>query len=242
MNLYDRSLSLRVRLSDANTDSIDHALLDRGHQVVALLDESSRVVRSVAEFRGAFELGPPPLDEKVLGQAARQFRTGLTKHQAAALQHQTTTKLEEAVRTQSRIATAWAKSSWKSRFERWEPGLARANAGGLFGDGARQRRIALYAAKLTALASSDPIAHRTQIADRLDTDIDRWRDAIDSLGAQLEAEIAALDQQRKEFDPAVQSILERAAADGVPLDEFTPELLALLKFAGVLGDLAVRRA
>lgn len=242
MNLYDRSLSLRVRLSDANTDSNDSTLLDRGRQVVALLDESSLVVRSVAEFRSAFALGSPPLDTKVLGQAARQFRTGLTRYQAVALQHQTTAKLEEAVRTQSKVATTWAKSNWKARFDCWAPALARAKAGGLFGDAARKRRIRLYAQKLNAVAILDPIARRTEISDRLETGIDGWRDAIDSVGAQLEAEIAALDQQRDAFDPAVQRILERVAADGVPLDEFTPELLALLQSAGVLGDLAVRRA
>jgi hypothetical protein len=244
MNLHDRSLSLRVKLDEAAAGSVDHELLERGRRVISLLDESTATLQRTGELREAFELGPVPVDAKAVGQAARQLRTGLSKYQAGALQHQATTKFEAAVKLEARRCLDWSKAKWKGRFERWQAVIDRGAAGGFFGDDAGRRRVLSLVLKLNALAVLHPITDRDDIDARLDgVGMAGWTAAVDGLGASLTAEIAALEQQQVAFDPEVRTVLELAAAeDGMPLADLTPELVDRLRTAGVIGDLVVRRA
>lgn len=243
MNLYDRSLALGVTLAEATAGSVDHDLLERGRRVVSLLDAATRTLQQTRELQQAFEFGPAPVDEKALSQAARQLRTGLTKHKAAALQHQPTTKFEDVVRLQVKKANDWARARWKDQFEQWQAVIVRAEADSFFGDDRTRRQVRLQAARLKVLATQHPVADRDAIDAQLGgVGMAGWTDAVTEIGTSLTDTLAALDQHQEAFDPEVRKLLARAAGEGVPLVEMTPELLERLRTAGVIGDLAVRTA
>jgi hypothetical protein len=243
MNLYDRAASLSVALATASEASQDRELLERGRQVVEMLDTALATLADVASFGSALDLGPIPLDTKKLGQTARQLRTGITKHQAKALQHTTTSNFEGEVRTQVAIATRWARAKWRESFERWADAMAQAEAGDLVGDATRRRQVLVKGGKLRGLTARDPVAERAEITESLGgTDMAGWLDAVRALGTELTTLLAELKEERRALSPAVRDVLARAAADGLPLDELTAELLTELGRAGVLSSLVVRRA
>jgi hypothetical protein len=243
MNLYDRAASLSVALDTASEASQDKELLERGRQVVEMLDTALATFAGLASFRSGLDLGPIPFDTKKLGQSARQLRTGITKHQAKALQHATTGNFEEEVRAQVTVATKWARAKWKESFNPWTDAMAQAEAGDLVGNENRRRQVRAKGIKLRGLAARDPLAERPEITESLGgTDVTGWVDAVGALGTELTTLLAELGEERQSLSPAVQDVLARAAADGLPLDELTPELLADLGRAGVLSSLVVRRA
>lgn len=243
MNLYDRAASLSVALATASEASQDRELLERGRRVVAMLDTASATLADLASFRSGLALGPIPLDTKTLNQSARQLRTGITKHQAKALQHATTSNFERDVRIQVTIAAKWARARWKESFQSWADVIAQGEAGDLVGDATRRSRARALSIKLKALAARDPLAERAELTEALGgTDVTGWVDAVDALGAELTTLLAELQKERQALTPAVRDVLAQAAIDGFPLDQLTPELLADLGRAGLLSNLMVRRA
>lgn len=243
MNLYDRAASLTVALVTASEASQDRELLERGRQVVAMLDETLATLADVTSFRAGLALGPIPLDAKKLNQSARQFRTGISKYQAKALQHTTTSNFERDVQSQVTVAVRWARARWKELFDPLTQAMAQAEAGDLVGDTTRRQQVRAKASKLRVLAARHPLSERAEITESLGgTDVAGWDDAVRTLGAELTTLLAAVQEERQTLSPAVRDVLAQAAADGFPLDELTPELLADLGRAGVLSSLVVRRA
>jgi len=245
VSLYDRSVDLQVRLEAAHSADSNDDLVARGRTVSLALDEASKQLERVAEFRThlGVESGPG-LDAKKAAQAVRSFRAGLSKHGALGFQHQPATNLLAAAKELSDRAGRWAKSIWRDSFNDLRPLLDRADDSGLVGEESRKRLVRARAQTLRAAERVDPVREPETLVELLGgARPEGWLEALADRGRELREGLDALDRERSALTPEVQDALRRATSeDGLPVSDLTAELLAQLRAAGVESDLVVRRS
>jgi hypothetical protein len=242
MSLYDRCVDLQVKLDAAQLADASLELLARGARLVEGLDGASEYLEGTAAFRSNANIADAPaLDLKRATQAVGAFRAGLSRHSSAAFQHQPAATLIEVAKSQRDRAARWVGACWKNLFAEYEPLLDRVQTEHLVGSGTH--RVVARASKLQAARGADPVTAVGELRSRLGgEEVAAWVASIESLGADLRRELAALDHERAALTDEVRDALQHAASEeGLPLSEISVDLLAALRAAGVDGHLVVRR-
>lgn len=244
MSLYDRCVDLQLKLEAAQSADAGVEVLARGARLVDGLDRAAEYLEGTAQFRilaGVHDT--PGLDAKAVSQAVAAFRGGLSRHGAAAFQHQPATTLVDVAKAQRDRVARWVTARWKDSFAADDAPLERVQSEHFAGSSSNLVVAQARAAKLRAARGRDPVAEAAELRTMLGGDgIAEWLQSIATIRAELHAALQALDQERDALTPEVRSALQRAAGDGgLVLSEVTDELLAAIRAAGVDDDLVVRR-
>ena len=160
-----------------------------------------------------------------------------------AVQQQSAATLLNVAVVQTRRVDRWVNSTWRENFPAAQRLLERANSSGLHGSAAASTKVRNCASTIQVVLNMNPVRDRAALEARLNAEgLNACLERVNELIEQLRTAIAAIDQEQAAMTPEVRTTLRRAAsAQGLPLGEVTPELLAALRSAGVLDDLVVRR-
>lgn len=244
MSLYDRCVDLQLKLEAAQSADAGVEVLARGARLVDGLDRAAEYLEGTAEFRILANVPDiPSLDTKAVSQAVAAFRGGLSRHGAAAFQHQPATTLVDVAKAQRERVARWVTARWKDFFAEDDAPLQRLQSEHFAGSSSKLVVAQARAAKLRAARGRDPVAESAELRALLGGNgIDAWLQSVATIRAELHSALQALDTERDALSPEVRSALQRAAGDGgLVLSEVTDELLAALRAAGVDDDLVVRR-
>jgi hypothetical protein len=245
MTLYDQCVDLQVKLDAAQTADASVAVVAKARQLVQVLNEASTYLAGIEAFKSRMNIQErPPLDAAAVMEAVRAFRGGLSSHGANAFQHQPAAKLDRVTKEQQARATRWATSRWRELFDPYQPLIERADPDQMVGNSIHRVTAQARAATLTMVKGLDPITKADELKARLggDDGTAAWLDTIDSIAAQLQQALQAIDAERAALSPEVQQILQMASSEeGFALSDLTTSLLDGLRLAGIDTDLVVRR-
>lgn len=244
MSLYDRCVDLQLKLDAAQSADAGVEVLARGARLVEGLDRAAEYLEGAAHFRSAAMVTDAPgLDAKAATRAVAAFRGGLSQHGAAAFQHQPATTLVDVAKAQRDRTARWVSARWKDVFSAAYEMLERVQSEHFVGTSTHLVTARARAAKLRAARGSDPIANAEELRTMLGGNgIAEWVESIETIRAELERALQALDDEREALTPEVRDALDRAASEGgLPLSVVTPEMLSALRAAGVDDHLVVRR-
>lgn len=245
MTLIDTATELLVRLEAASEDDAGDELLSRGLVVRQQLSAASDHFEAVNAYRHAIGGShQPTIDGKEVRQAIGRFRGALSKSGPRAFQQQSAATLLEVAEAEIKRVDRWVRSAWRDRFSAANEFIERVEAGELHGSLSDLTRAKSRAQRLKAVIKTDPIRDRAELEDLLKVEgLANCLSRADESIEELKAAIEAIDLEEAAMPPGVREVLRRSASDeGLPLQELTPELLAALESAGVIGDLAVRRS
>lgn len=245
MTLYDRAVTLGVKLSAAAAADAGDALLAQGQMLVGDLDLTSTQLEDLATIRADFGVdGRPNFDAKAVTQAIGAFRAGLSRHGSPAFQHAPAGTLRDVAKQQRAAAARWALSSWRARIDDLTPAAALATSERLQGNAAHRRRAENRLRKLTRVRDLNPLVDAVKLQAELEGNVlADWLAAIARLNTELREALETLDAARLQQSPTVRAALARASSvDGLPLEELTDELLAELRTTGIADQLLVRQA
>lgn len=243
MTLYDRAVTVGVKLDAAATADAGEALLAQGQMLVSDLDLTSSQLERAATIRADFGVDRPNLGAKAVSQAIGAFRAGLSRHGAAAFQHAPASTLRDVAKQQRAAAERWALSSWRARVDDLTPAAALATNERLQGNAAHRLRAENRLRKLTKVRDLNPLVDAAKLQAELDGSVlADWLAAIATLNTELRVALETLDAARVQQSPTVRAALARASSvDGLSMHELTDELLAELRVTGIAEQLVVRR-
>lgn len=243
MSLYDRSVTLGVRLEAAAAADSNDALLAQGQILVEELDQTSSVLETAAAMRATLGVTTSPnLDAKAAAQAIGNFRAGLSRHGASSFQHAPSGTLRDVGRQQRTATERWALGTWRARVDELTPHVTSATSDRLQGDAAPRQRAENRLRKLDKVRDFNPLTDADKLRADLGGDaLPGWLDAVMALDQELRDVLAILDANRAQQSPTVRAALARAnSPEGLPLDELSDALLAEIRNAGVEEQLVVR--
>jgi hypothetical protein len=243
MSLYDRAVTLGVKLDAAATADSSDAVLAQGQILVTELDLASSQLESVASMRATLSLETRPnLDVKAATQAIGAFRAGLSRHSAAAFQHAPAGTLRDLAKQQRATLERWVLATWRARVDELTPHAALATRDRLQGNATHRRHAETLLRKITTIRDLNPLVDAGKLQTELRADdLADWLEVIATLDKELDRALETLEAARTKHSPAVRAALARAGSiEGLRLDELTDELLSELRAAGVEEQLVVR--
>lgn len=245
MTLFDTANELRLRLDAASTADAEDDLLSRARIVRGDITSAADHLEAVQSYRVALDRTDAlPLNTKAIRQAIGRLRGALSKSGPKALQQRPAASLQDVLIDQARRVDRWVRSTWRENSATAEPLLERANSADLYGATTDRVRARNRARTIEDVRSMDPIRERSAMEARLKaTGLNACIRQVNRLIEELRAAIDAVDLEQAAMAPEVRAAIQRATSvDGLPLSEVTPELMAVLRSAGVLDDLVVRRS
>ena len=245
MTLFETANELQLRLDAASTADKEDELLSRGRTMRADIQSAAEYYEAVQSYRAAIgRTDAPKLDTRAIRHAIGRFRGALSRSGPRALQQQSAATLQEVVIEQTRRLDRWVKSTWRETFVTAEELLKRANSTDLHGPTTDRVKVRNRARTIETVRRIDPIRERSALEAHLKaTGLSACIERVNRLIEELHDALTAIDREQAAMPSEVRAAIERATSvDGLPLSEVTPELMAALRSAGVLDDLAVRRS
>ena len=245
MTLFETAIELQLRLEAASTADKEDVLLSRARTVRDAIVAAREHFEAAQSYRVTVGLtDTPPLNTKAIRQAVGHFRGALSRSSANACQQRPAATLERVLAEQTRRVDHWIKSTWGMNFAHAKALLDRVDAGDLHGPVLARTQAQNRASKIRDVLNLNPVKDRATLEARLNAvGLDACIERINELIQELQAAIATIDQEQETMPPEVREAIQRAtSADGLPLSEVTPELMAALRSAGVLDDFVVRRS
>lgn len=243
--LYDRAVSLAVRLEAAAAADASESLLVQGQVLVTALQEATTELNAAEVLRNTFGFDfSPPLDLKLVTATTGALRAGLARHGAAAFQHIPATNLKDTVKAQRAAAQRWASRAWRDWFDREAPNFAHATADRLQGKPELRRRAQDLQQRLSRMRELNPLTEPDKLHREAGSATPgEWPTRVADLDTQLGRALEALESAREKQTPIVREALARAGTvAGLPFSALTDELLQALRLAGVGEQLVVRRS
>lgn len=243
MNLYDRAVTLGVKLDAAASADSNDAVLAQGQLLVTDLDLASARMESAATMRDDLAAtAGPSLNAKETNQAIGAFRAGLSRHGAAAFQHAPAVTLRDLARQQSTTVEKWTLANWRRQVAERTPYAALATPDKLQGNPTHRQRVDIRLRKLATIRDLNPLLDRDRLRVELQGDTPaEWLQAAAALDREISDALNLLEETRAKQSPRVRAAMSKAGSVyGLPLDEVTHELLDELRAAGVDDQLVVR--
>lgn len=244
MTLFETATELHIRLRSASEADAQDELMSRGRTVGGDIVSAAEHLEAVQSYRVIIgRTDAPMLDMRAIRQAIGRFRGALSKSGPKALQQQSAATLQDVVNAQAKRADRWVKSTWREKFAAAEELLTRVTSGELHGSISARAKARNRASRIEQVLNLNPVKDRAALEVHLNAvGLDACIEQVNELIEELRETIVAIERDQAEMAPEVQTVIRRAtSADGLPLSEVTPELMAALRSAGVLDDLVVRR-
>lgn len=245
MTLFETADKLQLRLDAASTADEEDVLLSRGRTLRDAIVAATEHYEAAQSYRVTIGLtDAPPLNTKAIRQAIGHFRGALAKSSSNAFQQRPAATLEDVLDAQTKRVDRWIKSTWGENFAGASALLERVDSGDLHGPRMARVKAQNRASKIEYVLSLNPVEDRMTLEAHLDAvGLDACIERVNGLIEELRDAIVAIDLDQAAMPPEVREAIRRAtSADGLPLSEVTPELMAALRSAGVLDDLVVRRS
>jgi hypothetical protein len=238
MMLFERAVKATVALKAMQETTASNELLDRGERVAEDLERTGRILSDA--FLLANQFGArPTLDLAALKKAMTQLEKGLTKG-LEALQHVSTTNGVGRANDMARSVELWALSAWKQMFSTLLPTLKRGQSAQ--GDFVDLERVRIERKVIENAIATNPLTDAKSIFTQIEVDdIEAAAARIRERVEEFDRSIDRLERKHEAMSEAVRLIISNAQSPtGVPLTEFTPEIIQQLETAGVIGRFTVR--
>ena len=238
MMLAERAVKATVALKAIQETTASNELLDRGERVAEDLEHTAQNLTEAILFANQFGVRPT-LDFAPLKKAMTQLEKGLIKG-LEELQHASTTNGVGRAKDLALSVELWALSAWKQMFSNLLPTLKRGQS--TQGDFMDLEKIRVERKVIENAIATNPLTHAKSIFDQLGVnDIEAAVARIRERAEEFDRSIDRLEKKHEAMSETVRSIIARAQSPvGIPLTEFTPEIIQQLETAGVIGRFAVR--
>ncbi len=245
MTLFNTASELLVRLMIASEAELGDQLVVRAQNVRDSISTAVDHYENVQSYRSAIApKDSPSFKGKKLRQSISGFRRALSTRGTSAFQQNASGTLQQNLQTESRILDKWVMQTWSQNFDSAHDLLLRAQSGELYGSPRAKAKAETLALKINAAKNYNPVKDRAELEKLLKVQgVSAYLKGVNDLIEELRKEIAELDQLQATIPPEAQDLLKRSASDeGIPLSDVTPEVLAMLRSADLLGEFVVRRS
>ena len=244
MTLFDTATELLSRLKVQNEDAMGDELFDRVQDLRNGILEAVRSYELIQSYSVATDRASPMFNGERLCHAIRVFRDKLAVRGPRACQQAAPSRLQQYLQTESRNLDKWVMQTWRQNFDSAHDLLLRAQSGELYGSPRAKAKAETLARKINVAKNLNPVKDRAELEKRLQVQgMSAYLKGVNDLIEELRKEIAGLDQLQATIPHEAQEILKRSASDeGIPLSDVTPEVLAMLRSANLLGEFVVRRS